>query len=122
MIGCKNISPIYSLLFFLLLQLIHPNCAETETAFNNLPVCRNFQACGSRLRVFPTADETIGELIEEIDSSGHGSGADHEQTQMQYDEFVTTKTPFDFNADPQLVQKRLCRCADESKSTKKINN
>jgi hypothetical protein len=109
MIGCKDICLVFLILS---LQLIDSNCAET--AFDELPVCRNYQACSSRLRNFPLLEESIGEIIEEI-GSGHGSGQEHEEVQMQYDEFVTSKTLFDFNADSELVQKRLCRCADESK-------
>jgi len=116
MIGCKDICLSYSIFLLILLELICSSCAETE--FNELPLCRNYQACASRLKKYPILDDTIGELIEEI-GSGHGSGQDHIEVQMQYDEFVTSKTPFDFNADPELVQKRLCRCADESEEEQK---
>lgn len=84
-----------------------------EDNFDNLHMCEHFQACGSRVQNFPIVEESIGEMVEDI-GSGHGSGDEH--VPMLYDEFVTSKPPFDFEASPELVQKRLCRCPDESKS------
>lgn len=113
MAGYINICLFYSLIV-ILSQFTHYTCAETP--FNQLSICRNYQACGSKLRIFPLVEESIGEIIEEIEAgSGDGSGHEHEEVHMLYDEFVTAKTPFDFGADPQQIQKRLCKCsADES--------
>jgi len=117
MIGCREFSAVYSLVL-ILFQLINFACAETPP-FNDLPLCRNYQACGSRLKSFPLVDDSIGELIEEI-GSGQGSGNEPE-VHMLYDEFAIAKTPFDFNADPELIQKRLCRCADETEDDQKCS-
>lgn len=108
----RDIGAVCALFLLLLSELWLATCAEGS--FNDLPVCRNYQACGSRLRNFPLVEESIGEIIEEI-GSGQGSGDDRNSVPI-YDEFVSQSSPFDFNADPELVQKRLCRChQDESK-------
>ncbi|KAI6182484.1 hypothetical protein M3Y97_00385000 [Aphelenchoides bicaudatus] len=113
MLGYRDICAF--LVILLLSELWSDTCAEGS--FNDLPLCRNYQACGSRLRNYPIVEESIGEIIEEI-GSGHGSGNEHNTVPI-YDEFVSEQPPFDFLADPEIVQKRLCRCEDENEDDSK---
>ncbi|CAD5206516.1 unnamed protein product [Bursaphelenchus okinawaensis] len=93
----------FLLLFVLLPLIVSPDLAE-------LPVCGLYQACASRLSVFPL--KSTDTVFEDDVSSGQGSGT--HISEPIYDEFVTAVTPFDFEAEPRSTDTRLCRCEGET--------
>ncbi|KAI6178253.1 RBR-type E3 ubiquitin transferase [Aphelenchoides besseyi] len=102
-----------------ILLLFFIGCLTIFADDSELPVCSQYQACGARLRSYPLLEESVGNMIEEI-GSGVSSGEEVE-IPMQYDEFVTAKTPFDFNAEPTVNEKRLCRCPQEDENLDACN-
>ncbi|CAD5209381.1 unnamed protein product [Bursaphelenchus xylophilus] len=95
-----------ALIFFCSLLFLNPTLLAVE--FSDLPVCGPYQACASRISTFPLKTQEA----EADGGSGQGSGL--ELNEPIYDEFVTAVTPFDFDAEPESKEKRLCKCGSES--------
>uniref|UniRef100_A0A914BXP4 Uncharacterized protein n=1 Tax=Acrobeloides nanus TaxID=290746 RepID=A0A914BXP4_9BILA len=88
---------------------------------DSLPVCSQYEACAVKLSRYPevsppprtTTDQSTSTTTE---GSGEGSGEveGEESTAFpEYDEFVTSIAPFDFNAQPNNVtEKKICKCVD----------
>jgi len=113
-------------IFPILLLFTMPFLIPVLSTDENLPVCSQYEACGVKLSRFPvskppertssssTTDRSTSTTTDDGSGEGSGENLGAEITAFpEYDEFVTSIVPFDFQAQPtNVTTKKICRCVD----------